>query len=123
MKKYLWIHILIEGLGGLILFFYPQFLYFQGTEQLQAFPVIRLYGFIAACFAIVYTFINLSVEEQSKLFLQIYLLAMGFQLFIAFQCYGLLNSGYLEHQGAFFVHLAAFVVLSIGYFIHRFDKA
>lgn len=122
MKKYLWAHILIEGLGGFILFFYPQVLYFQGEQQPDSFPIIKLYAILASCFALAYLFINLSVKEQTKLFIQLYLLAMGFQLFITFQCYGMVNSGYLGHPGVYITHLAAFIILTIGYFLHRFDK-
>jgi len=122
MKKFLWSHILIQGIGGLILFFYPHMLYFHGTEQAASFPIIKLYSILACCFALAYLFVNLSVKEHTKLFLQLYLLAMGFQLFITFQCYGMVNSGYLGHKGAYFTHLAAFLVLTIGYFLHRFDK-
>ncbi len=121
MKKFLLAHIIIEGLGGLILFFYPELLYYQGTPQTLAFPIIKLYSLIAISFSLAYLFVYLSVEEHSKLFLQFYLLAMGFQLFITFQCYGMLNTGYISHQGAMYTHLAAFIILTIGYFLHRFD--
>lgn len=122
MKKFLWAHILVEGLGGIILFFYPQVLYFQGTEQPESFPIIKIYGLLACFFALVYLFINLSVKEHTKLFVQIYLLAMGFQLFLTFQCYGMVNSSYLGHEGVYYTHLGVFIILTIGYFLHRFDK-
>jgi len=122
MKKFLWAHIIIEGIGGLILYLYPELLYFQGTAYPESFPIIKLYSLLACCFALAYLFINLSVREHSKLFLQLYLLAMGFQLFVTFQCYGMVNSAYLGHKGAYFTHLAVFIILTIGYFLHRFDK-
>lgn len=122
MKKFLLAHIIIEGLAGLVLFFYPELLYFQGTEQSSAFPIIKLYSVLALSFSLAYLFVYLSVKEHTKLFLQFYLLAMGFQLFATFQCYGMLNSGYLSHQGAMFTHLGVFIILTIGYFLHRFDN-
>lgn len=121
MKKYLWVHIILEFLGGLCLFLYPELLYYGGESHAQAIPIIKLYGLLAICFSTTYVFINQNVEEKSRLFIQFYLLAMAFHLFVAFQCYGLLNSGYLNHPGAFFVHLLAFISLTIGYFLHRFD--
>jgi len=122
MKKYLWVHIILELLGGLCLFLYPNLLYYGGESIPQAIPVIKLYGLLAVCFSVAYVFINQNIEQKSRVFIQFYLLAMAFQLFITFQCYGLLNVGYLKHPGAFYVHLGAFLALTLGYFLHRFDK-
>lgn len=122
MKKFLWAHIILELLGGLCLFLYPNLLFYGGESFSQAIPIIKLYGLLAICFSTSYVFIIQNVEEKSRLFIQFFLLAMAFQLFITFQCYGLLNSGYLGHPGAFYVHLLAFICLTMGYFLHRFDK-
>jgi len=121
MKKYLSVHIILEFLGGICLFLYPNLLFYGGESIHQAIPVIKLYGLLAVCFSLAYAFVNLGIKEKSKVFIQFYLLAMAFQLFITFQCYGLLNSAYLSHGGAFYVHLAAFIALTIGYFLHRFE--
>jgi len=122
MKKFLWGHILLELAGGLCLFLYPELLFYGGEGLPQTTPIIKLYGLLAICFSTAYVFINQNGDEKSRIFIQFYLLAMAFQLFITFQCYGLLNSGYLNHPGAFYVHLLTFISLTIGYFLHRFDK-
>ncbi len=123
MKKFLWAHIVLEGLGGILLFLYPRLLFYKGIEQTQAYPIIKMYGILAVSFAIAYIFLIRTSSPNTKLILQFYLLAMGFQLFLTFQCYSLLNSNYLSHKGAFYAHLTVFIILTIGYFLHRFDKA
>ena len=122
MKKFLWVHIVLELMGGLCLFLYPNLLFYGGEALPQTIPIVKIYGLLAICFSVAYVFINQNIQEKSRVFIQFYLLAMAFQLFISFQCYAMLNSGYLNHFGAFCIHLLTFISLTIGYFLHRFES-
>jgi len=122
MKNALLLAALVEIIGGIVLFLYPSFFYYGGSEIPSSLPILKLYGILAACFGLVLLIITREVDKSSNLFIKTYLIAMGLNMALSFFTYGMYQVGQIPFIGATFTHLSLFIFLIIAYFLFRFDK-
>lgn len=122
MKKALSLAAILEIVAGIVLFLYPSAFYYGGPENVNAIPILKLYGILASCFGVLLLLVSKEAEKSSNLFIKSYLIAMGLNMALGFYTYGMYQAGQIPFIGATITHLSLFLILIIAYFLFRFEK-
>ena len=109
MKLALLISAIVEIIGGLVSYLYPDVIFSQGNPLLY-----RIYGLSALTIGI-FTFLLFKHFEETKFFRLAYMTLMFFQGALAMIIYSS-SSEYIDYKlGANLTHLILFVLLLYGY--------
>lgn len=108
MKYAFLVSSLLELLGGLMVYFYPQVV-FGDAHYLS-----KMYGIIAVILGVITLFCFLHYSENN-FFRKIFLSLMGFHAIIAFTCYSIPAELWSLQLPATLTHLAVFVFFVMAY--------
>lgn len=113
MKPILYIHALIEVIGGVIFYIAPQYIIYNQIEQSTLF-MTKIYGILAVIFGLVSMEVARSFQ-YTGFFKRVFLIIMGFHVLIGFCCFGFYRAGAIS-IGAMATHLVVCVGMMIMYF-------
>lgn len=108
MKYAFLVSSIIELLGGLFVYFYPE-LVFSETHYLS-----KLYGILAVFLGIITIFCFVHYSENT-FFRKVFLTLMGFHAIIAFTCYSIPAESWHLQLSATLTHLGVFVFFVMTY--------
>ncbi len=121
MNKALLIHGIVELLGAIVLLAQPELLFLNEYTN-ESLHLIRMYGLLAAAVGAT-SLILWRNFEYNWMFKQVYLVFLGFQVFVTFHLHGMIQTGTMSHKGPWVVHLVLVGVLTLFYFkdLDRFN--
>ncbi len=113
MKYILYLHAIIEVIGGVVFYTAPYFILEMGNDQSLLF-MTKIYGIMAVILGVVSMEIARSWEYH-PLYKRIYLVLMGMHVLIGFSCYGFYQAGVIS-LGGVITHLGFSVLMMVMYF-------
>jgi len=113
MKYILYLHAIIEVIGGVVFYAAPHYILDMGSDQSLLF-MTKIYGIMAVILGVVSMELARS-WEYIPLFKRIYLVLMGMHVLIGFSCFGFYQAGIIS-LGAVVTHLGFSVLMMAGYF-------
>ena len=99
----------VELLGAIVLYFYPEIMF-----EIDVTGVSKLYGLAVFALGLVNIF-AFQHYEQNAFYKKVFLLMMGFHAALAMICFGMPKSILSLKTGAMLTHLLSFVVFFITY--------
>lgn len=114
MKKLLFIHSVIEMIGGVVLVFRPDLFLMTANQDVSTLLLAKMYAILAFTFGAL-SFFMYKMFAYNDVFKKIIMILIAFHLMIALQAFSGFNQGLVANVGPFGLHIALAAIFAVGY--------